>query len=249
MAGERLRRFLRIERPRAEPAGPAAPPAPEEDARRFGVLERPGPLDDRPAAGTAGHLDRFRPAPEREPELLADDGGDALPFTRCAMCGADSGRFAAACERCGADFATDAQRALDVRLRDERRHEADRERAAAAAAAAERARVAAEERQAQRALGEALAERERLRFETEQRREGLGAGWSGWDGPHDPTPLGIRLLRLLPEGPLRVGAAIGVVVLAAAVLLRVGMAGRPGAALAAAVALLVVLLAPNLREL
>jgi hypothetical protein len=229
MAAGRFRRFLNIERPRA----PGADPGPDlaaEDAGRFQAVEGPGTVPDG-SRGAGAHLDRFRPALERAPEL-ATAADELLPFIRCAACGADSNRFAARCERCGAGFETAAQRAFDERFRAERRGEAERERAAAAEFQAGRAHAAEEDSRARRHLGEALAERERERFdETFQ----------------DPTPFGLRLLRLIPDPRWRAAVAVAALVTVLGIAVHGLASGRPGPSLAVAVGLALVLLSPRTR--
>jgi hypothetical protein len=164
MGAGRLRRFLNIERPRA-PGNDPSPDAGAEESGRFRGVEGPG-TELGAAQGAGTHLDRFRPAPERLPEL-ATAADEVTPFIRCAGCGADSSRFAARCERCGADLGTPVQHAFDERFRAERCAQAERDRAEAAAFQAGRERAEDEEVRARRPLGEALAERERERFERE----------------------------------------------------------------------------------
>src|SRR5512138_2308384 len=110
MAG-RLRRFLHLERPRAAGGGDAE--ASGVSAARMKGVERPGAAPrDAPAEG---HLDRFRPAPERPLELDARSD-EAQPFVRCMRCETDHGRGAATCTTCGADLDGAEQRAFNERL-------------------------------------------------------------------------------------------------------------------------------------
>jgi hypothetical protein len=217
MGAGRLRRFLNIERPRA-PGDDPSPDTGAEESARFRGVEGPGTdLDAAQGAGT--HLDRFRPPPERAPEL-ATAADEVTPFIRCAGCGADSSRFAARCERCGADLGTPAQHAFDEQFRAERLAQAERDRAEAAAFHAARERAAEEEVRARQLLGEALAERERERFERE------------WGRTPDPRWRAAALVAA-------VAAVFGFALFWLA-------SGRPGPSLVVAVGLALVMLAPRM---
>lgn len=214
MSEQRRDRFRRLERPRA--AGPdGAPASPGTDARIEAVrgpgeTGAPGSVE----AGAAGHLDRFRPAPERELELEPDD--DAQPFLRCAACETDSFRHAATCTTCGADLTTEPQRLFNQRLWAARQAEAAAEAEAIAARKAlldaDRAQEGALRRRAAETLAREVGDAERRRLE----REGFGSGWSGappadrtGDVPPPGLPPAIRWLRLLPAGwPVPAGVAL-----------------------------------------
>ncbi len=77
-----LRRFLHLERPRAE--GPDATDASPATAERFGGVERPGKGPAAPQSSGAD-LDRFGPEPPPRIELLETTTGEQ-PFTRCMLC-------------------------------------------------------------------------------------------------------------------------------------------------------------------
>jgi hypothetical protein len=182
----RLRRFLHIERSRAEAASPAD--APGDAAGRIGNVEasRPAPAP----AGSGAELGRFGPAPV----ALQDPSPGERPFTRCAACGMDHSLLARECAGCGAPLDTDAQRAFNEALWARRREEAAREEAAAAERRAARAEADAELARARRAMGEALArevgDRERRRLE----EAGLGRPGLSWAG------AGRLLRRLVRRG-------------------------------------------------
>jgi hypothetical protein len=187
--GDKLRRFRHLERPRQ--AGSAGHPDQSPDTQgRFGALEERKGAGPGPAQVAGGHLDRFRPAPERPLEVAEAPAGE-LPFIRCASCQMDHNRSAAFCANCGADLRTEEQRAFNARLAEERRVQG----------IAEAAQVAELER-AQREAGEEAARAKLAYAETlarevgnaERRRldaEGLGGfgpaprgGWGsgGWGG-------------------------------------------------------------------
>jgi len=246
--GDRLHRFQHLERPR--PAdGALATLAPSEAASRIGAVEQREEAAAVPPPATDGHLDRFRPAPDRSLEL-ADRVEGAQPFVRCAGCETDNSVFAARCTTCGAELDTAAQRAFNERLWSARGEEQARE----AADLEERRRAAAaadeEAARASRTLAEQMArevgDAERQRLDLEDFRSG---SWgSGEWGGGDPTPLGLRLLRLLPNPAWRVcvgvtvGAGLGLLILAGFAAHR----GRPVAAVA--FALLVLLIIPRGRR-
>jgi hypothetical protein len=191
----RLRRFLHIERPRAdEPSAPER--ARPETAERFGGVDRPRPAAAAPPA-TGAELERFGPEPPPRLELLETTAGER-PFTRCMRCGMDHGVFATACTGCGASLDTAAQREFNERLWTRRQDEARREAAAAEELRALRARADAEAAQARRAMGEAIArevgERERRRLDAE-----WGAGRR--TGAPPLADLLRRVWRILTRGP------------------------------------------------
>jgi hypothetical protein len=224
----RLRRFLHLERPRAD--GPEAADTSPATAERFGGVERPGPDPGAPHSSGAG-LERFGPEPPPRIELLETASGEQ-PFTRCMRCGMDHGVFATECSNCGASLDTDAQRAFNEQLWARRQEEAAREALAAAERRAIQERAQAEPAAARRALGEALArqvdERERLRLGTDERR-GWGSGSSpGWGGP----PIGLRVLRALPDRRSKLGATVGMLVVLGG-LVALGLRGHPFALLVA----------------
>jgi hypothetical protein len=170
----RLRRFLHIERARAEaPAGVAEPSV--ETAERFGNVERPSRNAAHPPASGA-ELERFGPEPPPRLELLETDAGER-PFTRCMRCGMDHHVFATECTGCSASLDTGAQRELNERLWEKRQAEAAHEARAAAERKVLQEQAEAEAGAARLAMGEALARevgrRERLRLRTDELRDGF----------------------------------------------------------------------------
>ncbi len=233
MADDRRRRFLQIERPRgpgpAEPPGPAAPEG--AVGGRFGAVEGGAPdlpAGAAPAPVAPGHVDRFRPPPDR-PLEVADRAEGQQPFVRCERCETDNALFAVRCSTCGAELHTDAQRAFNERLWAGRRADAAAEAAQAAERRLQQEAAAVEAAQARRAAAEALAwevgqrERQRLSGEgfggpawgpgTGDPAAGGGTGWSRTGpGPDAGTPpLALRLLLGIPDPRWRVAAGVAAV--------------------------------------
>lgn len=199
MPPARLRRFGRLERPRAQggaPAGAGAPLAPG----RFEAVEGPG-ASAPPAPGAGPNPARFAPDPAPRLELAEPD--PRRPFVRCARCGMDASAFAEQCEGCGARLDTPEQRAFDERFFAARAAEAEREAREGGERAAALAREAAEAAASRRLLGEALArevgdrERRRLAAAGFGGRQGAGralallqalAGWVARRLPPRPPP-------------------------------------------------------------
>ncbi len=234
----RLRRFLRIERPRAGRPGDVDPSP--ETAERFEDSERPGPTPGAPRSSGAD-LGRFGPDPEPRIELLETDAADR-PFTRCMRCGMDHNVFATECSGCGARLDTEPQREFNDRLWAKRQEDAAREAAAEAERRAQAARAEAELSTARRAMGEELARevgrRERMRLGVE---DGLG----GLDWGDDAAPLGWKLLRALPDWRWQLGA-LAAAIAAVGGLVAFGRAGHP-VALFVAMLLVIVLAVPRWR--
>ncbi len=240
----RLSRFLHLERQRStSPDAAAEAEARTGTAERFEGVEQPGPAPGAPRASGAD-LERFGPEPPPRIELLRSDA-DAQPFTRCMDCGMDHGVFATQCTNCGARLDTAAQRAFNEQLWTKRREEAAGEAKAAAERRALADRSQAELDAARRAMGEVLARevaaRERLRLGSED------GPWGGHgSSAHTSTPLGLRLLRALPDWRWQLGAALGAVAVLGG-LVALGTAGRHPLALLAALVLGIVLVVPGWR--
>ena len=255
----RFDRFDHLERRRVARDDPAAPPSSSPRADRFEAVERPATAPGATPAprltpATGARLERFGPEPDPVLELADVDGQQ--PFTRCAHCATDSHAFATACSGCGARLDTEDQRAFNERLWASRQAEAAREEAASAARRALQARDDVDEARARRALAEEMArevgERERRRLDAD--RGGWSGDWGdglgrrgGWSGAYDPTPLGLRLLRLLPgPGWQLAGGALAVVTVLG--LVALGFSGllhrRSGPLLGVAAFLAFALLAP-----
>jgi hypothetical protein len=242
----RLRRFLHLERPRAEASGsPGAEPSPAT-AGRFGGVERPGTGPEPGAPRSSGaDLDRFGPEPPPSIELLETAAGER-PFTRCMRCGMDHNVFASECAGCGASLDTAEQRDFNDRLWAKRQGETAREAAAAAERREREAREQAELAAARRAMGEELArevgKRERIRLGMDER------GWTGWGSGaqgYTGAPVGLRILRALPDWRWQLGAIVAALALVGG-LVAYGLRGHPGAVFVAIV-VAILLVAPQWR--
>lgn len=238
----RLRRFLHIERPRDERGEGAEDARPSGAADRFEGVERPGAAPPAPSTSGAG-LGRFGPDPEPRIDLVETDAGER-PFTRCMRCGMDHGVFATECAGCGASLDTEPQREFNERLWARRQEEAAREAKAAAERRAEADRAGAEAAAARQRLGEELArevaERERLRL------GGEGLGGRGWGSLGGGGPIGLRILRALPDWRWQAGA-IGIAVAVVGGLFAYGRNGHPFALLLALVVTGVLVVPPGWR--
>jgi len=240
MASERFRRFLNLEKPRPGPQDEHVPP----EKQRFGNVEMPSPPAAPPAPPVPRQAtDRFR-EPGEQPLDVVESRGDAQPFVRCAHCEMDNSIYAGSCQNCGADLSTPHQRAFNERLWAERRKQDAQEESLLAEREKERQRMAAAEASARRELATEMAQREaeRVRGELEDPRWGGSGGWGRrpWDwgnGGGDPTPTGIRLLRLIPNPVLRIVAGVASVALPILFLI----AGRRGSGLQIAGMMLLVL--------
>jgi ribosomal protein L37E len=245
----RLRRFLHLERPRSERADEADPSS--ATAGRFEGVEQPGPSPGPPRSSGAD-LDRFGAEPPPSLDLV-EAGAGARPFTRCMRCGMDHNVLAAECAGCGAGLDTGPQRAFNEELWARRQEEAAGEARAEAERREAQARADAELARARRAMGEAIArevgERERRRLGAEGPGWGSGTGWEGGlgSGGLDGVPLGLRLLRRLPDWRWQLGA-LALAVGAVGALLAIGRSGRPGAVLAALVMVAVLVVPPGWRR-
>ncbi len=189
---DRLRRFERLERARAGLPDGDEPPAVDG---RFEGLEAGGGPPAGPRVPDAA-ADRFRPPPDRPPELAPSAAGEQ-PFLRCARCEADNARHAERCGHCGAELRTEEQRAFNERLWAARREEAagqERENLARLEAARRADEAAARaRREAAELLAREVGRRERERLDREE-------GSSGWPWGLLLAGLG-RALRRLLRGP------------------------------------------------
>ncbi|HTO95688.1 MAG TPA: hypothetical protein VMK66_01485 [Myxococcales bacterium] len=202
---------------------------------RFLNLERPRAPGEKPhEVATRG---RFTGEP---PELAVErDFGDQ-PFLRCPRCQTDNSRYAQRCGSCATPLDSEEAQAFNDRLWTERKAERAREEVALR----QRRPSEAELLQQNRMLGEALArevgqrEWNRLSF----------LGW-GSGGYYDPTPIGFRLLSLLPSLQAKIVAgALAVVTFIGAVTAALAGRGHPrvqGAGFVVGV-LLLLLFTPNL---
>jgi hypothetical protein len=153
---------------------------------RFLNLERPHRSGEAPRHEVATKA-RFTGEPSGI--ALEPDFGEQ-PFLRCPRCEADNSRYAERCVNCQAALTGEEVRAWNERLWAERKAHKAQENTAVA-----RTRMEQSLLEQNRKLGEALAremgERERARL-------------SWWSGANDMTPVGVRLLSLLPTTRARV---------------------------------------------
>ena len=234
-----LSRFLHLERARSGSPAEAEPSA--GTAERFEGVERPGLAPEAPHSSGAD-LERFGPEPPPRIELLETESG-VQPFTRCMRCGMDHGVFATVCTNCSASLDTPAQREFNENLWARRREEAAREEAAAAERKTLQERSQTELPGAQRAMGEALAREVAVR---EALRLGHEGGWGdSWSSGYLGPPLGLRLLRALPDWRWQLGGVLGAVAVVGG-LGAFGLRGHPGALLVA-ILLGIVLVVPRWR--
>jgi hypothetical protein len=199
---------------------------------RFLKLERPRRADETPHHEVATAA-RFTGAPSGM--ALETDYGEQ-PFLRCPSCEADNTRYADRCVNCQAPLDGDDVRAWNERLWAERQAQRAQEHAAL-----RHGRTGQDLLQQKRMLGEALA-----REVAERERARLSWWWSG--GVQDPTPIGVRLLGLLPSTRARILAgAVAAVSFVGAALLAFGARGHPRLQIAGFLLglLLLVLFAPN----
>jgi hypothetical protein len=204
-----------------------------ERLRRFARLERPRAREPEAAAGVSSKV-RFGAEPEPRPPDVAPPAEGAQPFVRCFRCEADSSVYARTCATCGEELDTPAQRAFNEKLWAKRRAAQEEEERTLATQRAEREQAEAEAVQARREMGETLAretarqQRDRLDAESygdgwSRRRWGWGSGWDGEDG--DPRPLGLRLLSLIRNPRWRIGVAVAILALAAVLVLAAFFSG------------------------
>ncbi|HET9753468.1 MAG TPA: hypothetical protein VFP52_10925 [Myxococcales bacterium] len=174
---------------------------------------------------------RFRGEPSGM--ALEPDFGEQ-PFLRCPQCEADNTRYAERCLNCQARLTGEDVRAWNAQFW------AARQAGDVESSKSEMAQPLTPE--AQRLLGEAIArevgERERARL-----------SWWNPDTARDPTPVGMRLLAMLPTRRSRmVVTAAALATFAAGALAALGPSHHPavrGAGLVVSM-LLLVLFTPNL---
>ncbi len=241
MADRIAERFKNLERPRR----PGEVDTVHEPDARIAGIEGAAPAGTAPASVAPASVERFRPPAEPSLDTVKEDDA-AQPFIRCMRCETDNSPFARACSTCGADLGTREQQVFNERLWEQRKKEKELEDREAAVREKEREAEAAATEQARRAMATEMArevaERERARMGPEYGRWGGGGSpWGGgWDRPGDPTPYGVRLLRLVKNPAWRIGA---VVISVLVPLLLVVFGGRSGGARVAGMLLFVVLAA------
>lgn len=175
---------------------------------------------------------RFRGEPSGM--VLEPDFGEQ-PFLRCPRCEADNTRYAERCQNCQAPLRGEDVLAWNAQFWAARQ-------AAAVVPKTDTQPVQPLTPDAQRLLGEAIArevgERERARL-----------SWWGSGTAHDSTPVGMRLLAMLPTRRARgIVAVAALVMFAVGALAALGGSHRPavrGAGLVVSM-LLLLLFTPNL---
>ena len=205
---------------------------------RFLNLERPHqPGEKQPAPHEVATKARFTGEPSG---MVTEPDFGEQPFLRCPRCEADNTRYAQRCINCSAPLGDEQARAFNEKLWAERKALKVQEEVAR-----QQKRLSeAELLQQNRKLGEALA-----REVGERERERLSLwGW-GSSGYSDPTPIGIRLLSLLPSTQARIIAgAVAAMTFIGAVAAALGGRGHPrvqGAGFVVGVVLLL-LFTPNM---
>jgi hypothetical protein len=201
-------RFLHLERSRGER------PKPEEPTRlqsggRFEALAQRGEAPQGAEVPEA-HLERFR---GQAPLALEPASQEAEHFPRCGSCESENGRFAQACEMCGADLTTPQQREYNERLRQARQ-----------AQELEREQARAESRRQQ----EAQQKEEyaaRVELMEKLRKNSTGPGTHELEN----TP-GMLLLKFIPFRPVRWAIAGGICLIPFVIALSGGRSERRMAA-------------------
>jgi hypothetical protein len=199
---------------------------------RFLNLERPRRPGEAPPHEVATAA-RFTGQPSGM--ALQPDVGQQ-PFLRCPRCEADNSRYAERCANCQAALTGEDVRAFNEKLWEERLAQHAQESPAVEQTRMERALL-----EQNRLLGEALA-----------REVGERARLSWWwrsGGLPDPTPIGMRLLGMLPSLRAKlIAGGVAAAAFLAAVVVAVEARGHPrmqGSAFVVAVLLLLVF-TPNL---
>ncbi len=204
---------------------------------RFLNLERPHEPGEKPAAP---HEVATRARFTGEPSGIATepDFGEQ-PFLRCPRCEADNSRYAGRCTNCSAPLGGEDVRVYNDRLWAERKTQRAQEEAARRSAQLSPEQLAEQNRM----LGEALAR------EVAIREEARLSWWSsGTSGSWNSTPIGVRLLSLLPSAQARIVAGvIAAATFVAAAAAALTARGHPRVQIAGFVVgtLLLVLFAPN----
>ena len=177
----RLTRFLNLERPRKP-----------DDTPAHGVATRARFTGEEPPAASPDEMFRA----ERETQLQSGveiDTTDAAeqPFLRCPVCEADNSKFAVKCINCQSRLDSDDVRAWNARLWQARRAARVLEQQPPPQVLLERNRLLGE------SIAQEVAEHERLRM--------------NWTEPGNSTPLGMRLLELIPNQNARFAVALALV--------------------------------------
>jgi hypothetical protein len=201
---------------------------------RFLNLERPHVPGETPQQHPVATPARFTGEPSGI--ALEPDFGEQ-PFLRCPRCEADNSRYAERCTNCRAPLTGEDVRAWNERLWAERKAQRAHDDAALVQAQAAGPDLVEQNRR----LGEALAR------EVGERERGRMSFWG--NGSQDATPIGFRLLSLLPTTQSRIVAgALAAITFIAAAGAALSARGHPrlqGAGFIVGL-LLLVLFTPNL---
>ena len=205
---------------------------------RFLNLERPhAPGEKPPAPHEVATKARFTGEPSG---IATEPDFGEQPFLRCPRCEADNTRYAQRCTNCQAPLTGEDVRLFNEQLWADRKAQ---QRQEAEALAARRQPSAEDLVQQNRRLGEALAREVAIR---EQARM---SWWSsGVSGSYNATPIGVRLLSLLPSTRGRVIAgAIAAATFIASAGAALSARGHPRVQIGGFIVatLLLVLFAPN----
>lgn len=206
----KLSRFSYIERPR-EPAEPTEKPA--GSSARFEAPKTP-----------------VQPDAERAP---------AQPFSRCANCQADNGRFASHCQICGSDLRAPEQRAFNEELWKERQQEAALEREQLAQLEAQRRGVIEEDERRNLEYHATMSRTVEAQTRRQPGRKGKKLGQLlGQDDPTGAKNRVVLLIMMLLAGALgavvsairggRMGLAIAVILASALAVLVATLRSRRG---------------------
>ena len=204
---------------------------------RFLNLERPhAPGEKPPPPHEVATKARFTGEPSG---IATEPDFGEQPFLRCPRCEADNTRYAQRCTNCQTPLTGEDVRAWNERLWAERKAQRAQEEAARRQAHPSGDDLLRQNRMLGEALAREVAEREQAR---------LSWWWSGTSGSYDATPIGMRLLSLLPSTQARIVAgAVAAVTFVGAVAAALTARGHPRLQIAGFVvgALLLVLFTPN----
>ena len=201
---------------------------------RFLNLERQHVAGEKPAPHELSTPARFTGEPSGI--ALEPDFGEQ-PFLRCPRCEADNSRYAERCSNCRGPLTGEDVRAWNERLWAERKAQKAHDEAALLQARASAPDLIEQNRRLGEALAREVGERERARM-----------SWWWGNGSQDLTPIGFRLLSLLPTTRSRIVAgAFAALTFVAAAGAALGARGHPrlqGAGFIVGM-LLLVLFTPN----
>lgn len=159
---------------------------------RFLNLERPHVSGEKQEPHELATPARFTGEPSGI--ALEPDFGEQ-PFLRCPRCEADNSRYAERCTNCRTPLTSEDVRAWNERLWAERKAQKAKDEAALLQTRAASPDLLEQNRRLGEALAREVGERERSRM-----------SWWWGSGYQDSTPIGFRLLSLLPTTQSRIVA-------------------------------------------